>query len=182
MTGEPLYRSVLGPAFDGLAPPLQRFHSLAGAHTLSGTVEVDAPRGALARLLARCIGAPLTALRGPLRFELDAQPARETWTRHFPGHKLVSTLRLGDGCIEERMGAARLQFGLVQVDGALHMALRRLRVFGVSCPHWLMPSIRAEEHGEMTGGRNRLHFLVEASVLRIGMVARYRGHLEMPGD
>ncbi|MEQ1516260.1 MAG: DUF4166 domain-containing protein [Usitatibacteraceae bacterium] len=171
-----MYESAMGESFTRLAPQLQQFHRLRGDHELHGRVEVLAPGSMLAKLLARFLGTPLHANEGPIRFELDAQPSRESWTRHFPSNVMTSHLHLDSSTLVQKLGAARLIFVLSANDGNLHMHLRELKFFGVPCPRWLMPAVVAEE----TGGEDRLYFHVRADVRHIGLVAGYRGYLSLP--
>lgn len=173
-----LYRQVMGSDFQQLARAVRQFHSLSGPHVLRGEVAIDAPHGRLASLLARCIGAPLTTTRGAIRFDLDASPGLETWTRHFPGRTMTSRLARRDAQLVERLGPARLTFRLAQAGGTLRMQLVRLHVLGVPCPSWLMPRVIAQESGD----EGRLHFFVQASVAGLGLVASYRGFLELPPE
>jgi hypothetical protein len=173
-----LYERVMGADFAAVAPALQRFHRLAGRHALLGVVETEPPPSWLGRLLARGLGSPLQATTGAIRFELDAAPTRETWTRHFPSRTMRSRLRFDAGRVTEHMGLARMTFTLEAIDGRLHMRLQRLRFGGVSCPAWLRPRIVAEETGE----GDRLHFRIEARVPGLGRVVGYRGHLVVPGE
>ncbi|WP_309246587.1 DUF4166 domain-containing protein [Ramlibacter montanisoli] len=138
-------------------------------------MEADAPASAPARLLAWCLGSPQRAHQGRLRFELDANPDAEVWTRHFPGKTMRSRLS-GGPLLVEQLGPARLTFALAAADPGLVMRLVRLQFLRVPCPRWLMPHIVAEESG--TGGR--LNFRVHASVPVLGTVASYRGYLELP--
>ena len=178
MTAPSLYERVLGARYASLAPALQRFHSLAGLHVLHGVVETEPPASWLGRALARGLGSPLQATTGPLRFELDAAPSLETWTRHFPSRTMRSRLQFDAGRVTERMGAARMTFTLDEAGGRLQMRLERLRFLGVPCPAWLRPRIVAEETGE----GERLHFRIEACVPGIGRVVGYRGHLVVPAE
>lgn len=171
-----LYAQVLGDAFHRLAPALRRFHALSGRHVLDGQVEVQAPAGLAARLLAIGLGAPRHAGTGPLRFELDADAHAEQWTRCFPGRRMASRFRASGGLLQEQLGAARLTFSLHEEGGALHMRLVGLRFLGVPCPRWLMPAIMAREQGDGA----HLRFEVSATVPGIGRVASYRGHLQVP--
>lgn len=173
MSALSLLERLLGPRFGELAPALQRFHRLAGHHELHGVVETDPPDGALGRALAGLLGTPGQASSGPIRFELDAAPGRETWTRHFPGRTLVSRMGLADGCLVERMGVATLAFALETQGGGLNLRLVRMRFLGLPCPAWLRPRIDARE----TGAGERLHFRIEARVPLIGRVVGYRGWL-----
>ena len=169
-----LYEQVLGANYAQLPLAVQRFHRLGGRVVLQGGVETDAPSSALARVLAYCLGTPRAASSGPLRFELDAGPALECWTRHFPAQTMTSRLRVVNGQIEEQLGAARLTFDLAIADGALKMVLSRMRFLGIRCPRWLMPQIVAEESGDA----DQLHFNIVAALPLVGVVASYRGQLQ----
>ena len=176
MNERSLFEAAMGVRFCGLAPALQRFHRLSGRHVLEGVVETDPPSTRLGRALARCLGSPLGAATGTIRFDLDAAPAAETWTRHFPGRTMRSRMTLVDGRIVERMGLARLTLALDEVDGRLRMRLERMTFGGIPCPAWLRPRLVAEETGE----GDRLHFHIEAAVIVIGRVVGYRGWLRVP--
>jgi Domain of unknown function (DUF4166) len=170
-----LYERVLGASYTHLPAAVQRFHRLTGHTVLHGWVETSAPGSALARLLACCLGTPRRASSGPLRFELEASAEAESWIRHFPTQTMSSRMRLVAGQIEEQLGAARLTFSLTVVDGTLKMGLVRMRFLGVPCPEWLMPTIVAEE----VGTDDQLHFHIAAALPLVGVVASYRGHLDV---
>lgn len=173
-----LFQKVMGESFGRLEPPLQRFHSLSGPHLLQGQVQTEAPATRAARWLARCLGAPHQAMDGPIRFELDAGPGLERWTRHFPRQLMRSHLS-GDGAhLVEQLGAVRLHFTLLEQGGALRMQLDGLRFFGVPCPRWLMPRVQALE----TGRDGAVFFDVRAALPGLGTVSAYRGHLLLPAQ
>lgn len=178
MTVPCLYRQVMGDDFGKLPLALQTFHSLAGKHLLNGWVHVDAPASTAAKCLAWCLGAPLGAQSGPIRFELEAGSSFEVWTRHFPSKTMKSRLSLAQSRVMEQLGPARLTFGLIRSADKLEMKLIRLQFFRIPCPAWLMPRIVAEE----TASACRLHFRVQASLPVLGVVASYRGHLEVPAE
>lgn len=182
MNGASLFERVLGERFESLPPALQRFHRLRGCHELHGLVETDAPDAFAARLLARCLGTPTRATHGAIRFVLEAAPEAETWTRHFPGRTMRSRMRFATGHVVEQMGLARLAFALDVSGGRLRMRLKGLRFLGIPCPAWLRPRLVAEEAGDRSAGRDRLHFRIEARVPGVGQVVGYRGHLWLPDD
>lgn len=173
MSTASMYERAMGESFDRLPPAVRRFHRLVGSQELHGWVDTDAPSTLGARLLARCLGTPLRATSGPIRFELKAAPEVETWTRHFPAQRMTSKMRLEVRSIVEQLGAARLTFDLCEADGRLEMRLQGLHFLGVPCPRWLLPRVIAEE----TGQGDSLHFRVQASLPIIGTVTSYRGHL-----
>lgn len=170
-----LYETVLGAQYAQLAPAVQAFHRIAGVAALHGEVETEPPASRPARWLAWCIRTPRTPMRGPIRFTLDATATEETWTRYFPSHTMRSTLCLHQGCIMERLGAVRLFFALEAEQGKLRMRLESLRFLGIPCPAWLRPAVVAEE----TGHGDRIHFNIRASVPLLGLVAAYRGYLDL---
>lgn len=172
-----MYESAMGESFAQLTAPLQQFHRLRGHHVLRGQVSVHAPTSMLARLLARLLGAPLSASEGPITFELDAHPRTETWTRRFPANVLTSQLELQDRYLVEKLRGTQMTFALAERDGQLHMHLHRLKFFGIPCPAWLMPAIVAEE----TGADGRVHFHVSVQAPYVGVVARYQGYLLLSG-
>lgn len=176
MSAATVFQQVLGRRFAGLAPSLSRFHALQGRHERRGEVDTMPPDSAPGRVLAWCLGSPRRAATGEIRFELDASPAHETWTRHFPGRTMRSRMAARGGRLEERMGPARLEFVLDARDGGLVLELVRLRFLGLPCPAWLRPRLVATERGEGA----RLHFHIEARVPGIGRVVGYRGWLAVP--
>lgn len=173
-----LFQRVMGDAFGRLAPPLQRFHSLQGSQSLQGRVQTEAPATRAARWLARGLGAPHAAMDGAIRFELDAGPALETWTRHFPQHVMKSQMRCAGPRLVEQLGAVRLYFTLLEQGGALRIQLDGLQVLGVPCPRWLLPRVHALE----TGRDGAVFFDVRAALPGVGTVSAYRGHLVLPAQ
>ncbi|MBG9389173.1 DUF4166 domain-containing protein [Caenimonas aquaedulcis] len=178
MSEPSLYERVMGDSYQRLASPVRAFHRLSGRHVLTGEVRTHAPQTWLARLLAWGLGTPTTDGGGAIRFELDATPRAETWTRHFPAKTMTSTLRASGNSVVEHLGVSRLTFHLHEQDTRLEMRLVRLRFLGLPCPRWLMPDIVAVESGE----GSRFQFEVQARVPIAGLVARYAGHLMLPAE
>lgn len=170
-----IYAQLMGHRFDALDAAVRTFHALAGHHVLHGSVHTEMPASWLARLAGRMLGSPTVAGHGAIRFELDATPEREIWTRHFPSRTMRSCLRRGQLGLTERLGPVRLLFALEERRGTLVMHLQRMHVLGVPCPAWAMPRVVAEE----TGQAGRLHFLVSAALPLIGQVTAYSGYLEL---
>jgi hypothetical protein len=163
----------MGCQFARLPMAVKRFHRLSGQHLLHGWVETQAPATLLARVLALCLGSPQRSTRGPIRFELKAQPDAECWVRHFPEKTMMSRLGKAGGLMEERLGATRLRFRLLATDAGLAMELQGMAFLGVPCPRWLLPTIVAREHGD----EEKMHFHVSAALPWVGVVARYQGYL-----
>jgi hypothetical protein len=173
-----LYQAALGAGFGLLPRPLQDFHSLSGTHRLAGWVEVGRPGSLAARCVAWCLRAPRAAKSGALRFELHARPGSEVWIRHFPGTTMTSRLTAAPGGVAEHFGPVRLLFALRAGAEELQMQLAGVRVLGLPCPRWLLPRIVARE----TASDGRLHFHVQAALPLAGLVASYRGYLDVPAQ
>lgn len=171
-----LYQQLMGPGYGQLPSAVQQFHALQGRHVLPGWVQVERPGGWAARCLAWCLGAPLAAQQGAIQFELQADPAAEVWTRRFPSRTMQSRLEPSGPHLVERLGTVRLVFALDAGPDRLDLRLVGLRFLGLPCPRWLLPRIVARESGDAP----RLHFEVRASLPAVGVVASYRGHLELP--
>ncbi len=170
-----MVQKAMGPVFDQLPAAAQRFHRLNGRHTLHGWVETAAPDSWPAKFLAWCTGTPQAASRGAIRFELDARSDVETWTRHFPSQSMTSQMRLHAGHVVASLGAARLTFLLLLDGGHLEMRLQRMHFCGIPCPAWLRPRLIARE----SGVDDQLHFHVQAALPWVGVVALYKGHLNL---
>lgn len=171
----PLYATLMGAAFIELAPAVREFHSSAGRVAFDGWAATSEPQTRVARWIARLLGTPQQQGGHAIRFELDARPDAEIWTRYFPGRTMRSRMGRNGADLVEQLGPLRLHFTLTAEEGALVMRLRRVRCFGVSCPRWLMPHVHAVE----TGVGRELHFDVRGGLPGIGTVAAYRGHLDL---
>lgn len=173
MKAPSMVESLMGASFQRLSSPLRAFHRLRGSHVLQGWVQTEAPRTCLARLVARCLGAPLVASAGPLRFELVAHTDHEVWVRHFPTNSMMSRMRLVHDELIECFGPVCFHFYLEEMRGRLVMRLTRLTFLMLPCPRWAMPVLLAEEDGSA----GRMQFEVKVSLPLIGQVAGYRGYL-----
>lgn len=173
-----MYERAMGDDFARLAPALQRFHRLSGLHRLHGQVVTGAPTTLAGRLLASLLGTPNQLLQGPLRFELDASPERETWSRFFPGKTMTSCLHREGRQLVETLGPARLVFALEARGADLVMNLQSLTFFGMPCPRALLPTVVAVEQG----AGDTLEFTVRASLPGIGVFSSYHGHLSLPAE
>lgn len=173
MKTQSMYESLMGASFHRLSAPVQAFHRLTGSHVLQGWVQTEAPQTFVARLLARCLGAPLLASAGVICLELVAHPDQEVWIRHFPANTMISRMRLGHNALTERLGPICLHFCLEEVNGRLVMRLTKLTFLILTCPRWAMPDIIAEEDGYA----DQMRFNVRVSLPLIGQIAGYSGYL-----
>ena len=178
----PLYRQLLGSAFNDLPPRLRELH---GSKASAG---VDGRRGGPPR--ARGAGSSdLGNPRVPSGSDADARPCCPSRRRKKPnvGHgdfadkTFSSTQSCGSGKDEyllvERFGAISVALALVLDGGRLYLIPRRWRLWGIPMPRFLLPtgsSFEAEED-------NRFCFDVDISAPLVGLIVAYRGTLAPAG-
>jgi hypothetical protein len=83
--GAPLYRRILGSAFDLLPPRLRELHGSDIARRWTGRGEVRRGSGILARLVGALVGFPKAASDVPVTVEFSPEDGAERWTRSFDG-------------------------------------------------------------------------------------------------
>jgi len=173
----PLYRRILGDAYDALPAPLQAMHDLREHMSAEGTATVTRGWSFPARLAAALVGFPRAGENVPVRVDFTIEHGRERWTRTFAGRSFHSTQEQGRGRSEwlvcERFGPLCIAMALVLDAGRLRLIVRRCSVFAVPLPLWLAPRGNAYEHAE----DGRFHFHVEISHPFTGLIVGYRGWL-----
>ena len=176
-TAAPLYRRLLGEAYDALPAPLQAMHDLTGDMAAEGRATVTRGSGLLARLAAAVVGFPPAGENVPVRVDFSNENGRERWTRTFAGRSFHSTQEQGRGRFEwlvcERFGPLCAGMALVRDDGKLRLIVRRWSVFGVPLPVWLAPRGDLYEYAE----NGRFNFHVEIAHPLTGLIVGYRGWL-----
>ena len=176
MNALPLYRRVLGGAWEHLPPPIRAMHD--GVTRARGMADVERGHGVLALLAAAILRLPAAGRDVPVEVTFRLDGACEVWTRTFAGRAFSSVQFEGTGrfagLICERFGP--LTFGLaLTIDGArLRLAVRRWSLFGIPLPPALGP---AGESFEAVDGEGRFNFHVEIGFPWTGPIVRYRGWL-----
>lgn len=169
----PLYRQLLGPAFDALPASLRLLHGLQRSAVFRGEAEVIAAHNPIARLIARLTGFPTRSYRCPVEVRIDVDAQGETWHRDFGGHRFNSRLCCVDGQLYEQLGPHRIHFALDTNGQGLRMRPLAWRTLGIPLPRLLWPNISASE----TESEGRFHFDVATAFPLIGTVIHYRGWL-----
>ena len=174
----PLYRQILGSAFDELPGPIKTLHDSKASRSWGGSAEVRRGTGVFARLIARLIGFPISSPQGNVRVDFTPGPEGELWTRDFGGRKFSSFQSKGtgrnDGLLVERFGIISVALALV-VDGQrLFLVPRRWNILGLPLPKFLLPSGNSFE-AEIDG---RFSFDVEIVAPLVGLIVAYKGRLE----
>jgi hypothetical protein len=178
---DPLYRQILGTAFDALPAQVQALHDARDARSWTGQAEVRRGDGVMARLVARVIGFPKAAARVPVSVTLAPENAGERWTRNFGGRTFSSLQKRGtkknDYLLVERFGAIDVSLALVVEKDRLRLIPRRWSLWGIPLPSFLLPAGHATE----TERNGRFCFDVEIAAPLVGLIVAYKGTLE-PGS
>lgn len=175
---QPLYRRLLGSAWDDLPALIQAMHDLDGTMVAEGRARVTRGKSFLARLAGRVIGFPGAGDDIPVKVTFAGEDGHETWHRDFAGQTFESVQLQGRGrsayLLNERFGAMTVGLALVVADGRLHLTVRRWSLFGIAMPMMMAPRSHAYESVE----DGRFNFHVDVSLPLAGHVAGYHGWLE----
>lgn len=173
----PLYRRVLGEAWERLPPQIRALHDSGASIHASGRASVERGRNPLAWLVAAVFRFPKPGDGVPVSVVIEDRGGREVWTRNFAGRRFRSVQLQGrrrcDRLLDERFGPISFGLALVVEDQRLLLVPRRWTFLGLPMPRFLLP--RGESYEAVEGGRFRFH--VEIRLPLIGLIVRYRGAL-----
>jgi Domain of unknown function (DUF4166)/Saccharopine dehydrogenase NADP binding domain len=173
----PLYRRVLGEAWDLLPPALRAMHAVTDTLTADGTAIVDRGQGLMARLVARLMGFPPAGRDVPVTVTFRVADGREHWGRTFGRYAFSSLQEQGRGRFErqlcERFGPFRFGLALAVEEDRLRLVLRGWSLAWLPLPVSIAPRIDAYERADA----GRFHFHVEISHPWLGLIVRYNGWL-----
>jgi hypothetical protein len=169
----PLYRRVLGTAFDVLPPRVRQLHDLAGVSVWVGRASVERGGSLPSRIAAALTGLPPEGLDQPLSVTFAPSGTTEVWLRQFGSARFRSVQYERGGFLRERVGPATFVFTTIASAEGLALRLDGFRVLGVPLPWLLHPAVRTFEC-EHDG---RYHFEVEARLPLFGLLVRYTGWL-----
>ncbi|HEX7643217.1 MAG TPA: DUF4166 domain-containing protein [Burkholderiaceae bacterium] len=173
--GAPLYRQILGPAWDALPPAVRAMHSLHGRLEARGVARVERGAGLPSRLAAWLIGFPPAGEHVPVTVRFTLENGVERWQRDFGGKRFTSHQSAGKGgLIDERFGPFTFGLELRLDNGRLYLLMRRWRLCGIPLPAFLAPGGTTYEHVE----DGKFHFHVDIVQPGIGLIVRYRGWLD----
>lgn len=173
----PLYRRMLGNAWESLPPAVAVMHDSTVSRVVEGRARVERGNGFLARLTAAVIGFPADNPDIPVRVRFECDGGRETWIRTF-GTKSFRSVQAAatsrDACLlAEDFGPFRVLIALVPEQSRLRLVIRGWRFFGLPLPLFLAPG--GETYEEERDGVFRFH--VEINSPLTGLIVRYTGWL-----
>lgn len=173
----PLYRRVLGTAFDSLSNKMRAFHGLVKPRTWDGIAQIHRGNHPVARLIAYLIGFPEPSPAAPVSVTVTPVDGIERWTRTFGTKTFSSVQSMGTArdahLVVERFGPMAFSLALIVEGDRLILRPRRWTFFGLPMPRALLPQDDSHET-EIDG---RFHFDVRISAPVIGLIVAYRGWL-----
>lgn len=168
----PLYRRVVGEAFDRLPPLVRRVHLVHGSAGAAGEGIVGRGGGVIGRLVGAVVRFP-PAGTYPLHVDFAEERGADRWTRHFGPHGFHSVLSQRGASLVERFGPLRFRFALPADSGGLAMELKGWSFLGLKLPAWMAPHTEAREWQE----DERFRFDVRIGLPFVGEIIHYSGWL-----
>ena len=175
MAAASVFAQLLGTGFQHLSPIVARLHHLDGPTQWQGQCVIERGRHPLARLCAWAARLPPGGQALATTVTLQRRAGQETWTRHFGGVPMRSTMWPWQGRLRERLGLVQFDFQLAVQDGALTWNTRAVRLLGiVPLPAAWFAGVQCTEAADEQG---RYTFDARASLPLIGPIVHYRGGL-----
>lgn len=174
---KPLYRRLLGDAFDQLPEPIRRMHDIGQGLEAEGMADIERGRGLLSRLVAFVLRLPPEGRSVPLTVRFEMESAGEIWRRNFAGKVFSSTQRAGAGradrLLRESFGPIAIDMALLTGNDRLTLVPRRWSLFGIPMPLALGPRAKAYESVK----DDRFNLNVGIALPLAGPLIGYRGWL-----
>jgi hypothetical protein len=176
----PLYRRMLGEAWDRLPAPLAALHNLGSdERKAEGVARVEMGKHPFARLLAAIYGFPRPGEHVPVRVSFHRKDHGELWERDFAGRNFSTFQSEGRGgedkLLVEKFGPVTFAMALVLKQGELHSVTRRWSIFGIPLPLGLAPRSSVYEYAD----GDDFCFHVEVKHRLTGLLVRYAGRLRL---
>jgi len=175
---QPLFRHILGEAWNLLSPPIKQLHSTTSVSTYSGRCTVTQGSNPIARAVTALVGFPKGGADLPIAVWLSVEGSGERWTRTVADRTFSSTQRLAkgrsEGLIRERFGAIAVDMALVSEGPSLVYVIRRWSLLGIPMPLFLGPKTIATESVDAEG---RFRFDINLWHPFIGSLVHYAGWL-----
>jgi hypothetical protein len=173
----PLYRRILGQAWDLLPPAIRQLHSVTSTSSFAGLCTVERGRNPLAWLVAESIGFPKAGRNQTIAVQLSVDGDGERWIRTCGPRSFSSLQHPGRGraewLVREKFGPVAVDMALVVQSSGLQYVLRRWTLLGIPLPLWLGPRSTASE--SVRDGN--FCFDVAISHPLTGLIVRYCGVL-----
>ncbi|HET9906521.1 MAG TPA: DUF4166 domain-containing protein [Anaerolineales bacterium] len=174
----PLYKRLLGEAWDMLPAPLTELHNItSGEHKAVGFARVETGNNLFARLIAVLYNFPQTGDDVPVRVTFRVRDNGEIWERDFAGIKFSTFQAEGSGYADkllvEKFGPVTFWMALVLKQQEFHLVTRAWSIFGIPLPLAFAPNASVYEYAD----GNDFCFHVEVTHWLMGLLVRYQGRL-----
>jgi hypothetical protein len=175
----PLFRRLLGDAYDALPSVIRQAHEVHGVLVLEGKADAASPDHVLGTWIAWLFRLPRTGADMPVRVEMRSEDdGSETWTRIYPGVTMRSNLRNADSAthqVDEFLGPLSIRLQCEASERGLQLRTISARMFGCPLPDFLCPRSHASETVDADG---QFHFDVPIALPLIGTIVHYKGSLK----
>jgi len=175
----PLFRRLLGHAYDALPPVIRQAHEVHGVLVLEGKADAASPDHILGTWIAWLFRLPRSGSNMPVRVEMRSEDdGSETWTRIYPGVTMRSNLRNADSRthqVTEVLGPLSIRLHWKPSERGLQLRTISARMFGCPLPNFLRPRSHASE---TVGADGQFHFDVPIALPLIGVIVHYKGSLK----
>jgi hypothetical protein len=175
----PLFRRLLGDAYDALPSVIRQAHEVHGVLVLEGKADAASPDHVLGTWIAWLFRLPRTGVDMPVRVEMRSEDdGSETWTRIYPGVTMRSNLRNADSAthqVDEFLGPLSIRLQCEASERGLQLRTISARMFGCPLPDFLCPRSHASETVDADG---QFHFDVPIALPLIGTIVHYKGSLK----
>jgi NAD(P)-dependent dehydrogenase (short-subunit alcohol dehydrogenase family) len=175
----PLFRRLLGDAYDALPPVIRQAHQVHGVLVLEGKADAANPDNVVGSLIARLFRLPRSGSDMPVRVEMRSEDdGSETWTRIYPGVTMRSNLRNADSAthqVDEFLGPLSIRLQWEASERGLQLRTISARMFGCPLPDFLRPRSHASE---TVGADGQFYFDVPIALPLIGTIVHYKGSLK----
>jgi saccharopine dehydrogenase-like NADP-dependent oxidoreductase len=178
-TPAPLFRRLLGNAFDALPSAIRQAHEVHGVLVLEGMADAASPDHVLGALIAWLFRLPRSGSNMSVRVEMRSEDdGSETWTRSYPGVTMRSNLRNVDSAthqVDEVLGPLSIRLHWKPSAHGLELETLRAHLFQCPLPDFLRPRSHASE---TIGAEGQFHFDVPIALPLIGTIVHYKGSLK----
>jgi saccharopine dehydrogenase-like NADP-dependent oxidoreductase len=175
----PLFRRLLGNAYDALPPVIRQAHEVHGVLVLEGKADAASPDHVLGKWIAWLFHLPRSGSNMPVRVEMRSEDdGSETWTRIYPGVTMRSNLRNADLSthqVTEVLGPLSIRLQWNPSERGLELETLGARLFRCPLPDFLRPRSHASE---TVGADGQFYFDVPIALPLVGTIVHYRGSLK----
>jgi hypothetical protein len=176
----PLYKRILGEAWESLPAPLAAMHNILSVEQRAeGIARVETGNHIIARLLAALYGFPRPGEHVPVKVSFQRREDGELWQRDFAGRKFSTFQSEGQGdadkLLMEKFGPVTFWMALILKDGKLHLFTRCWSFLGILLPIGWAPKASVHEYAD----GDDFCFHVEVKHWLTGLIVLYEGKLRI---